>query len=117
MNSSPVNSNVAGSAPKINGGENNALPTSLQQDINQIQSALDQLSNEESDDTVAELTTVQDVQQLLQSLERANGVAGGVEGKLDDLLSNLDSLLNALEPAGGTSKPDESESKPSVMKQ
>lgn len=47
---------------------------------------------------------------LIQRLEGANGVAEGMEGKLDDLLSNLDVLLESME----SSKPAEKESHESV---
>jgi len=38
-----------------------------------------------------------DIPELLSRLESAHGVASGVEGKLDDIMKNLDSLLESME--------------------
>ncbi|PFH49663.1 hypothetical protein AMATHDRAFT_48505 [Amanita thiersii Skay4041] len=39
-----------------------------------------------------------DISELLKRLESANGMADGVESKLDGILGNLDELLELLEP-------------------
>jgi len=38
-----------------------------------------------------------DVAELLKTLDSANGLAGGLENRLDSLLDNLDNLLAVLE--------------------
>ncbi|KAM6498574.1 hypothetical protein JOM56_006522 [Amanita muscaria] len=38
-----------------------------------------------------------DIPELLNRLEATHGVANGVEGKLDDILNNLDTLLESME--------------------
>ena len=42
----------------------------------------------------------EDVEELLRRLEAANGIAEGVEEKLDGILEHLDGLLNSLEATG-----------------
>lgn len=41
-----------------------------------------------------------ELQALLRRLEAADGVARGVEGRLDDLIGNLDQILGGLETEG-----------------
>ncbi|KAI0343579.1 hypothetical protein BDW22DRAFT_1356038 [Trametopsis cervina] len=41
------------------------------------------------------------ISELLRRLDAANGVASGVETRLDDILSNLDGLLGKLEEEAG----------------
>jgi hypothetical protein len=64
--------------------------------LNNLDSGNDQLSNlmsqygvDPNDDT--------DISELLGTLETADGMANGVEGKLDDILKNLDKLLESME--------------------
>ncbi|KIY73415.1 hypothetical protein CYLTODRAFT_240281 [Cylindrobasidium torrendii FP15055 ss-10] len=47
---------------------------------------------------------------LIQRLEGANGIAEGMEGKLDDLLSNLDVLLESMESPKPVNEKKESSS-------
>lgn len=43
-----------------------------------------------------------ELQELLRRLETADGVARGVESRLDDIIGNLDRMLGGLETAGGS---------------
>ncbi|EKM61826.1 uncharacterized protein PHACADRAFT_204967 [Phanerochaete carnosa HHB-10118-sp] len=43
-----------------------------------------------------------ELQELLQRLETADGVAQGVEHRLDEIIGNLDQMLGGLEDAGET---------------
>ncbi|KAF9469592.1 hypothetical protein BDZ94DRAFT_1242786 [Collybia nuda] len=92
------------SPTKINGSD--PLPTSeiidvsevvnLEADIAQLSALLSQESLNNDDDA--------NVVELLQRLESADGVAQGVENKLDGILGKLDSLIGSLESkdaAGG----------------
>ena len=75
-------------------GDNPAPPaqqqahTALDNDIDSLSSSLTDLlsASEESD-----------VTELLKSIDSADGLAKGIESRLDSLLGNLDSLLTALE--------------------
>ncbi|KZT73232.1 hypothetical protein DAEQUDRAFT_459879 [Daedalea quercina L-15889] len=83
-------------APKTNGAQPNGTPptqprSTLDADITLLQSLLTQDQNDESDLDVAE---------ILKRLETADGIATGLEGRLDDIMSNLDSMINVLEPEG-----------------
>jgi hypothetical protein len=68
------------------------------------------LLSQESDNSEAET----DVSRLLERLENANGMAQGVEDKIDGLLEKLDGLLVSLETKGElaekTSKEEANES-------
>jgi hypothetical protein len=66
----------------------------LQVDISLLASLLSQDTSEEIDDT--------NISELLRRLDTANGVASGVENRLDELLNNLDGLLGTLESAATT---------------
>lgn len=48
-----------------------------------------------------------DVAELLRGIEAADGMAQGVEKKLDDMLNNLDRLLASLEPDLAQAKKEE----------
>lgn len=63
---------------------------SLEDDVKLLNSLLSQENLDEKEEA--------SVAALLQRLESAEGVAAGMENKLDDLLSNLDNLLATLEP-------------------
>jgi hypothetical protein len=43
---------------------------------------------------------VEEVEELIRRLEAANGIADGVENKLDGILEHLDGLLSSLEVTG-----------------
>lgn len=45
---------------------------------------------------------MEDVDELIRRLEAANGIAEGVEDKLDGILQHLDGLLSSLEGTGET---------------
>jgi len=72
------------------------LTASIEADV----AELEELLSRETLDDAGEAS----VAELLARLESADGVAKGVENKLDALLGNLDSLLAALEEE----KPDDS---------
>ncbi|KAI0931672.1 hypothetical protein AcW2_000512 [Taiwanofungus camphoratus] len=73
--------------PKVNGGSSEQHRM-LESDVAFLQSILNQ--NDVDDDQL-------DVAELLRRLETADGIATGVEGRLDDIMGTLDNLLNALE--------------------
>ena len=64
------------------------MTDSIEPDIALLHSLL---SNTDTSDDAENL------QQLLAQLNDAEGIAKGLEGKLDDVLENLDSLLAAME--------------------
>lgn len=63
--------------------------SSLQADIALLASLLSSDESEEVDDA--------NISELLRRLDTANGVASGVESRLDEILNNLDGLLGTLE--------------------
>jgi hypothetical protein len=60
--------------------------------------------------TVAEEETdelgMEEVEELMSRLEAANGIADGVEDKLNGILEHLDGLLSSLEAKGETKEND-----------
>lgn len=80
--------------PNTNGAQTNGA---------QFQNDLEMLSELLKDGAEVNENDGASVAALIQRLEGANGVAEGMEGKLDDLLSNLDVLLESME----SSKPAE----------
>ena len=52
-----------------------------------------------------------DVAELLRQLESADGIAKGVETRLDDIIGNLDNLLASLESSGHARDPPEEDLK------
>ncbi|KAI0658294.1 hypothetical protein C8Q70DRAFT_934262 [Cubamyces menziesii] len=82
-----------GNAPKQNGGNS---PSALEADIALLSNLLSQ-NVDESDP---------DVTEMLRRLEAAEGIADGVESRLDGIIDHLDDLLNDLEtrtaPGRGT---------------
>lgn len=72
----------------LNGATHSAKPT-IEEDIAQLTSLLSQDSLDETGEA--------NVVELLQRLEAAEGVAKGVESRLDGILGNLDNLLATLE--------------------
>ena len=83
-------------------------PSSLESDIAALASIIASTSkatNANGDGAVepeiadaAELGT--EVEELIRRIEAANGIADGVEDKLDGILAHLDGLLNSLEERG-----------------
>ncbi|KAJ7269368.1 hypothetical protein B0H12DRAFT_1229506 [Mycena haematopus] len=71
----------------------NTNPAQLTASIEQDVAELNELLSRETLDDAGEAS----VAELLARLESADGIAKGVETKLDTLLSNLDNLLAALE--------------------
>ncbi|KAF7307240.1 hypothetical protein MIND_00517700 [Mycena indigotica] len=69
--------------------------------------ALSELLSKETLDESGEAS----IEELLARLENADGVAKGVENKLDALLGNLDSLLDALETTAETEPAQAAEKK------
>lgn len=84
-------------SPNTNGTIPNGTPSAeprstLESDVALLQSLLVEDPNfEESDVNVVE---------LLRRLETADGIATGLESRLDDIMGSLDSMLGALEPKG-----------------
>ena len=75
---------------KVNGASTQASDTSsLQTNIALLASLLSADGNEDVDDA--------NISELLRRLDTANGVASGVESRLDEILNNLDGLLGTLE--------------------
>lgn len=78
------------------------IPASVQADIALLRALL-------KDDALTGDTENPDdpnLEELLQRLETADGIARGVEGRLDDVITHLDGLLESLEaqvatPQGG----------------
>jgi hypothetical protein len=66
--------------------------TKLEADLAQLTTLLSQETLSSDDDA--------NVIELLQRLESADGMAQGVENKLDDILEKLDGLINSLESKG-----------------
>ncbi|KAK0455817.1 hypothetical protein EV421DRAFT_1748824 [Armillaria borealis] len=75
------------------------MAPSLDNDISLLNSLLSQDNLDESDEA--------SVAELIQRLESADGVAKGMESKLDDLLGNLDTLLAVLEKNEPVQKQEE----------
>ena len=69
------------------------VPGNLQADIALLRSLLKDETPIGNDENVDELN----LDELLQRLETADGIARGVEGRLDDIIDNLDGLLESLE--------------------
>lgn len=66
---------------------------SLSDDIENIRLLLSQDVPEDAAD--------QDIEALLQQLERADSIGQNVEGRMDAILETLDGLLGTLQPDGG----------------
>lgn len=79
-------------ANDLNGGTEPPAPTSLESDLSKLAALLSEPNTEANEEDIAT---------LLQKLEAANGIAAGVEDKLDGILDHLDGLLNSMEPSGG----------------
>lgn len=79
-----------------NGTANAAISGSLETDIALLTSLLSQA--QDAEDTGIEGP---ELAALLKRLETADGVARGVESRLDDIIGNLDRMLDGLEEAGG----------------
>ncbi|KAK0199085.1 hypothetical protein F5146DRAFT_1022073 [Armillaria mellea] len=75
------------------------MAPTLDDDISLLNSLLSQDNLDESDEA--------SVAELIQRLESADGVAKGMESKLDDLLGNLDALLVVLEKNEPAQKQEE----------
>jgi len=89
------------SSNKVNGQTNE----SIEADVALLSSLLSQDNVELSEDAT-------NLAELLVGLNNADGVARGLEGKLDDVLANLDSLLAKLEePKDGQAAPQEPQEK------
>lgn len=88
---------------KSNGQSNGHTSTSLEADIAQLSALLSQEPSQgDSDVNVAE---------LMRRIETADGMAEGVENKLDNVLSNLDHLLASLESPESKDGDEESRTK------
>ena len=84
-------------SPKTNGEPTNGAPSTesrsaLEADVALLQALLVQDHNFEESDF--------DVVEILRRLETADGIATGLESRLDDIMGNLDSMLGALDPKG-----------------
>lgn len=63
--------------------------STLESDLSKLAALLADSNNTEANE--------QDIAALLLKLEAANGIAEGVEGKLDGIIDHLDGLLSSLE--------------------
>ncbi|KAJ7361365.1 hypothetical protein DFH08DRAFT_843917 [Mycena albidolilacea] len=88
-------------------------PTQLTASIEQDIAELNELLSKETLDDAGEAS----VAELLARLESADGVAKGVETKLDALLGNLDSLLAALEEEKADTSVQEGSQQPPATSQ
>jgi hypothetical protein len=88
-------------------------PTQLTASIEQDIAELNELLSKETLDDAGEAS----VAELLARLESADGVAKGVETKLDALLGNLDSLLAALEEEKADTSVQEDSQQPPATSQ
>ncbi len=77
--------------------------SSADSDAALLSSLLSQVSSEDLPEDEAELA------ELLRKLEEADGLAQGMEGRLDTIIGKLDDLLGSLqqEPAQGTAEKQE----------
>ncbi|OJA18056.1 hypothetical protein AZE42_05421 [Rhizopogon vesiculosus] len=82
------NNNTADNGHNI---PSNRLDDSLEADITHLSALISNGSLDDSNET-------DDLKEILARLESADGVAKGVEGRLDELLGTLDNLLTSLEP-------------------
>ncbi|KAL4250274.1 hypothetical protein ABKN59_003148 [Abortiporus biennis] len=64
----------------------------------------------------AESVDEKDIAELLRQMETADGIARGMESRLDNLIDHLNSLLHSLEEEGGV-KPQESQQDVVVVEQ
>ena len=76
----------------------NKAPHQIISSADAISSLMDQHGICDSNDEV-------DISELLARLECADGMAKGVEGRLDDILEDLDRLLESMEGRGPVSFP------------
>lgn len=101
---STVNDDSAFTMPATNSKHEPDTPNDLHADVATLSSLIPELLSASED---------ADVTELLGSLDSANGLAAGVESRLDNLLGDLDSLLVALQAKGdtttGVSHPPQSE--------
>ncbi|PSS02361.1 hypothetical protein PHLCEN_2v4054 [Hermanssonia centrifuga] len=72
-------------------------PSNIQSDIAVLRALL---KDGEPGDSLDE----PDIEELLRRLESADGIARGVEDRLDDVIGNLDGLLESLESGLGEEK-------------
>lgn len=83
--------------------ESSADTKTFEADIAQLTSLL-------SDESSLESSSEADVAELLRRLESADGMARGIEARLDGMLGNLDSLLVSLESQAEAGVSDRSQS-------
>ncbi|KAJ7665438.1 hypothetical protein DFH06DRAFT_313480 [Mycena polygramma] len=99
-----MSSDNVDSSDKPNGSHPN--PDQITAAIEADVAELNELLSRETLDEAGEAS----VEELLARLESADGVAKGVENKLDALLGNLDNLLASLEKNDDSVQTDSSES-------
>ena len=85
-------------------------PTSLETDISTLTSLITSTTPTTNGGRTGDPQTVEgeeaeelgaeEVEELIRRLEAANGIADGVENKLDEILKHLDGLLGSLESPG-----------------
>jgi hypothetical protein len=78
------------------------LPSTLNDSISSIAAALNASPDAENELSGEDLAT------LLRQLDDAEGVAGGVEDRLDAIISNLDTLLESIQGDSSTTGADAS---------
>ncbi|KAG2155741.1 hypothetical protein DEU56DRAFT_768980 [Suillus clintonianus] len=86
-----------------NGSSNNRLDSSLEADIAHLNTLLLNGSLDGSNET-------DDLMEILARLDSADGVAKGIEGRLDGILGTLDDLLTSLETHDEASIPEKTTS-------
>jgi hypothetical protein len=79
-----------------NSPSNSNIDNSLEAHLNSL------LSNSSLDDS----NGTDDLTEILARLESADGIASGVEGRLDELLETLDNLLISMETRDGETMPE-----------
>ncbi|KAH9929768.1 uncharacterized protein B0H18DRAFT_174079 [Fomitopsis serialis] len=80
------------SGAQTNGTQSTQPRSALDADIALLQSLLSQEHNDEPESDL-------DVAEILKRLETADGIAAGLESRLDGIMGSIDSMLGALEPA------------------
>ncbi|KIJ66458.1 hypothetical protein HYDPIDRAFT_166679 [Hydnomerulius pinastri MD-312] len=88
--SSDLSSTINGTAPDT---RQPSQTNGLESDVRLLCTLLEGGNRDPTDDS--------ELAELLARLDSADGVANGVESRLDELLGTLDNLLSSLEPENG----------------
>ncbi|KAG9019119.1 hypothetical protein FRB90_006187 [Tulasnella sp. 427] len=84
--------------PAPNGVDTNGASTTLSAQLNKLEQIIN--GSGADDEDLGE----EEIMELLRQMEEADGIASGLEDKLDGLLENLEGMLKGLEPQDTTSQ-------------